>query len=40
MLNNTRSKGGTEVATKKDFIEIVKRWCSDSIHATGIHNVI
>ena len=30
MPNNTGSKGGTEVATKKDFIEIVKRWCGDS----------
>ena len=27
MPNNTGSKGGTEVATKKDF---VKRWCGDS----------
>ena len=30
MPNNTESKGGTEVAMKKDFIEIVKRWCGDS----------
>jgi hypothetical protein len=29
MPNNTGSKGGTEVATKKDFIEIVKRWFGD-----------
>ena len=26
---NTGKEGGTEVATKKDFIEIVKRWFGD-----------
>ena len=30
MLKNPGSMGGTEVAMKKDFIKIVKRWCGDT----------